>query len=222
MSNSIVLVFTNYKKWLNLSNTIKDRVNYDEWNISYQNIEKDHVIRFTQEECKCTLTKVQQLSDGNIYLIYDDIADGELTALLENCHDSNLYILTHSTGAIKSDWFIDRENCTQQAGRHTNDQADLYYPFFNIITDPKPQKIERIIDEVFEPISKIVYKFLNYSTSPGNSSDEFYTAYEILRKNPDLTNCLDEFIELYEQCDTFEGYQDEWERIRAIIQAVLK
>ena len=73
MSNSIVLVFTNYKKWLNLSNTIKDRVNYDEWNISYQNIEKDHVIRFTQVEGKCTLTKVQQLSVGNIYLIYDNL-----------------------------------------------------------------------------------------------------------------------------------------------------
>lgn len=218
MSNSIVLVFTNYTKWLNLSNTIKDRVNYDEWNISYQNIKKDHVLRFTQEEGKCTLTKVQQLSDGNIYLIYDNIADGELTALLENCNDSNLYTLTHSSGAIKYNWFKNRKNCRQEEGRHTNEHADLYYPFFNIITDPKPQKIERIIDEVFKPISEIVNKFLTYSMSPGNSTVEFYTAYEILRKNPDLTKSIDEFIELYEQCDTFEGYQDEWIKIRDIIQ----
>lgn len=221
MSNSIVLVFTNYRKWNNLSDLIKDRVNYDEWNLSYQNIENNHVLRYSLNQGKCTLTEARQLSDGNIYLIYDNISDKELTALLENCHNSNLYVLTHSTGTITGNWFIARENCTQQEGRHTNDPADLYYPLFNIITDPKPEKIERIIDEVFKPISEIAYKFLTYSMSPCNSTDEFYTAYEILRKNPNLTNCIDEFIELYEKCDTFEGYKDEWRRLSDIIKPLV-
>lgn len=218
MSNSIVLVFTNYGKWNNLSDLIKDRVNYDEWNLSYQNIENNHVLRYSLNQGTCTLTEARQLSDSNIYLIYDSISNEELTTLLENCHNSNLYVLTHSTGAIKCDWFIARENCIQREGRHTNEQADFYYPLFDILTDKESEKTTRIINNVFKPINEIADKFLDYSMSPGNITEEFYTAYEILRKNPCLTNCIDEFVELYEQCNTFESYQDEWKKIRDLIQ----
>lgn len=218
MSNSIVLVFTNYRKWNNLSDLIKDRVNYDEWNLSYQNIENNHVLRYSLNQGTCTLTEARQLSDSNIYLIYDSIPDEELTTLLENCHNSNLYVLTHSTGAIKCDWFNNRNNCIHREGRHTNESGDFYYPLFDILTDNESEKTTRIINNVFKPINEIADKFLDYSMSPGNITEEFYTAYEILRKNPKLTNRIDEFVELYEQSDTFDGYQDEWVKLRDFIQ----
>lgn len=154
MNKTKVVVFTQKGKWNNIDEEILNRVKEADWDEKYPNANNPIV--------KCGFSGVaflipvalDKLSDEEgVFLVYDSIAGNSFQTLEQQCRGDKVYVLTHSTGNCQQSAFINwQPKPIVLSGMHTNSSEDHYYPLFDILTDDKDDKMNRIINQVFQSL----------------------------------------------------------------------
>lgn len=201
---NIILVFTNKTSWIGISKAIRTRVS---WEKTYPN-ETNPITFYTANR---SLQSVDNLSEEGVYLVYDAIDTERLRSILNQCPNVNYFVLIHSIPdtSFFSDW--DKQSVVVR-GRHENDNEEKYYPLFDILTDDKPDKTNRIIKSVF--IDAVESNFISGCSYPHNNSNQFRLAYRILREQPDLKDAVEEFMSVYEQSDDWSAYREHLNKLK--------
>lgn len=207
-----VLVFTNYPRWAELQHNNFDTDDV-EWNDKYKNIQNDKVLKCgVNKQNVAMLLPAHDLSIDNegVYLVYDEIDDNSLKFILNQCSNDELFVLYHRGDELRNRITQFGVYCTMVRGYH--DSASCYYDVFNILTDDRPNKTERIIHLVFLP--KIKEDFLLGCMTPNNNEEVFVHACNILRNLPYLNNLMEEFLVLYQSNHGTPEFQNKWIEIR--------
>lgn len=201
---NIILVFTNKTSWIGISKAIRTRV---DWEKTYPN-ETNPITFYTANR---SLQSVDYLSEEGVYLVYDTIDTERLRSILNQCPEVNYFALIHSVPKTSffSDW--DKQSVVVR-GRHENDNEEKYYPLFDILTDDKPDKTNRIIKNVF--IETVKANFKNGCKYPNNGSAQFRLALKLLKEQPDMKDAVDEFMSVYERSDSFGVYKEHFEKLK--------
>ena len=206
-----VLVFTNYSRWFELKHNFD--IDDVEWNNKYKNIQNDKVLKCgVNKQNMAMLLPVQDLLIDNegVYLVYDEIDDNSLGFILNQCSNDDLFVLYHKSDELRIRITQFGIYCKMVRGYH--DSASYYYDVFDILTDNKPNKTERIIRLVFLP--KVKADFLLGCMTPDNNSESFVHACNILRNIPCLSNPMNDFLVLYKNNYGSPQFKNKWEEIR--------
>lgn len=190
-----VLILTNVRSWRGISEEIRDRV---EWN-PYPN-ENNPVLQCVP----------------GIYLVYDNIDDNRLNQLFNESQNDHLYILIHTHGHQYEKFDQWKDRCSIKRGKHENNREDLYFLVFEIIADSDGDKVGRIIKAVFMTYEEAVIELLNECRSPKKNLDDS-NAYITVCQKDEVKKELEDFKKVYESCNTFNEYQENWEQLRKLL-----
>ena len=195
-----ILVFTNKTSWRGMSDSIRNKV---DWDKSYPKEISPLALCVAEQSGKMTLQLVDNISEDGVYLVYDAIDNDKLASILNKCHSDFYYILIHRRPnvSVLSDW---NKQSVIISGMHENKDEEKYYPLFKILTDDESDKTNRIIKKVF--METIISNFTDGCRYPKNNSNQFLLAYNILRNNTCLKNDIDDFLSLYNKSDSRIDY----------------
>lgn len=218
MNKSKVLVFTSYDKWSNnIAESIQDSL--PGWEDSYpSNSEERHIKKWVFENGSHRLAPVNMaefVEDEGVFLVYDEIntcAPEAFETLKVQCKGDNLFVLTHSNGCQYQDLVSLTPVCCL-SGAHNTNAKDNYHAVFEILADKNDDKLSRIINKVFKPMTKLemVLRFLHGCLAPRNNTGDF----EYIRNR--LTNefqdeekrLLEEFDLKYRAAETLQDYYED-------------
>lgn len=197
---SIVLIFTNPKRW--------NEIDFGDY-LPVKQAWKDLIPNAERTVVECVLreggsAKLEDMKDrpphdDGIYLVYDRMDQSLFDKLMEKCPVADTFILVHTGGK----WTIDKmppcrlPNCKQ--GLHENTDSYLYHPICLILADDQGNKMQRVL-EVLGGDPKAVWKaaaqeFMSGCMYPYYDSPWFLAAKDRLMDNPDTRELVRKFYE---------------------------
>lgn len=209
MSKTKVLVFTQFEKWdNNIDRALHQRVEDTNWDEKYPDIDKTIPIEiliakcgFSKDSKKAFLEPIDlnELSnEAGVFLVYDSMDENSFKILEQQCSDHEVYVLTHSTGTCQQNRFGTwQKKPSVLSGTHDNEKEHRYYPLFDILTDDKDEKLNRIIDTIFKPYNKLetILQFLHGCLVQNNDDDSFLAAYNKLFDDNNIKDVVKDFYE---------------------------
>lgn len=219
-SMNIVLIFTNASRW----NDLKDQFDVDEigWNKTYKNIKDDKAFRCcvnTNNIASLQTLPDMSISDEGVYLIYDQIDKDSLSALLKQCNNDCLYILIHNGVDLNKINACDI-HYTFRKGSHDGLPEHHYYNVFDILSDDKPDKTNRIIKTIF--FKKAKEDFIHGCLTPNNNSKAFVNAHLTFQNVSCLTNILNDFMYLYRNHHGTPEFENKCLEINTVLNKLCK
>ena len=191
-----VLIFTNQYSWRGISDNIRDRVEWDD----YPNERKPYM------ECA-----------SGIYLVYDKI--NPKLIFNDFADDCFYYVLIHTCG-VKKEVFVPWKNkCYILQGKHENNQKDLYYTAFDIITDSEANKQIRIINSIF--VKNALMVFVDECNAPGSDLDKSY-AYCAICQLEVFKKDLELFKQKYKASKKLIDYREDLQCLKEKIAIAVK
>ena len=211
-----VLVFSNYGSWFRGFPKIAKRV---DWYDSYPVLDNPLTLCITEQGTETTLRPVDNLSAEGVYLVFDQINKKMLAPLLDACKQNKdkLFILIHTKGCYThtNEFESWKEICFFEKGMHQSDKEKetKYEQVFNILTDKEGDKLNRIFNSVFKPVT--VNDFVTECLEP-NKKLENLLSYQVLCEKG-YSEALEEFRKKYESCESFLEYSKDLERVRDLL-----
>lgn len=136
-----ILVFTNRESWRGISDSIRDKV---EWDATYPN-NKNILVKYSSP----ILSSVENVMDEGVYLLYDRINLEEFDRICKGLYQDDEVLFLYHTGntfgnGVKEFPRYIREKYYVLQGRHENYGQYYYNPLFEILSDEYGEKIIRI------------------------------------------------------------------------------
>lgn len=165
-------------------------------------IAEEPISRFSFDRNNAQLITVKDCKEDGVYLIYDGEKDSNYNStfdsILSQCTDCNLYVLAHSFPERKNE-FLKLGLRKPVIGAHEPGDKNHYYPIFDILTDDKEDKMERII-KILTPLKSkellnTALQFFDGCMTPRNNDATFIHAYEELLRDEQLSETVRTFYE---------------------------
>ena len=216
-----VFIFTCIDRWVGISKKIRTRVPL--WTENYPKTGCFiSLCDCSNPGSEASLVPIEDIGAEGVYLLYDDMPTNDLDVLFRSCQNDKKYILIHTNGKSSTYDFGQWNNCVVRHGMHENYPTEKYYCVFDILTDNEDNKLQRIIDKVFAPLTDKVLQFLHGCLIPQNQNVEFRSAWNMLQaalvNNPTLHDALENFMRIYDSSPNEEGYFD---KLRILSQELL-
>lgn len=225
MNKTKVLVLTRFGQWNNFE-ILPGRVEAANWDDNYP--DEDNPIPivkcgFSENSKKAFLEPIDLKDLSNeegVFLVYDSMDENSFNILEQQCRDDEIYVLAHTSGTWLPNSFDNwrKKPFVLPPGKHTNKKEDKYYPLFDILTDDKGDKMNRIIDTIFKPYNKLenVLQFLHGCIVPDNDDDSFVSAYKKLLDDNNIKDDVEDFyVNLYSKHHKSDNdYQEALSRLR--------
>lgn len=213
MNNTKILVFTRFEQWNNFD-ILPGRVEEANWDDNYPDKDNNILIVkcvFLEDSKKVFLVPIDLNKFSNeegVFLVYDSMDQNSFKTLEKQCEGDVVYVLTHSSGIWKQNGFSNWKVCPL-SGTHNNRNEDVYYPLFDILTDDKGDKMNRIVNTIFKPriLKDTFYHFMLGCGVPKNQDPQLQQAYQSLLEIDELKDEVEKFYDHYKDCDREEDYK---------------
>lgn len=142
-----ILVFTNRESWRGISDSIRDKV---EWDSSYPNY-KNILVKCDFSTTPPILSSIQSVIDEGVYLLFDKITMEEFDRICKGLYQDDEVMFLYHTGdtfgnGVKEFPRYIREKYYVLQGKHENYSQYYYHPLFEILSDNKDSKTIRILN----------------------------------------------------------------------------